>query len=121
MTLHWSSFWIGFAFFPALTFVVALLAAAVMTALATNRGTGGCVVCDEAFTCEPGEHTRIGIWLRTRRHRWFIATRREHREAWANSRWNPYRAPGVPSDIGAAALRREKPNALRQFGQFLRY
>ena len=110
MTLEWGSFWVGFIAMPISTIVVIALYALVARALSKSHGAGDCRVCDRAFTSEIGEHTRIGIWFRTRKHNWFVAAQKWHRDAWARNRWNPYRLPGYPDDNGTAARRRPKPH-----------
>ena len=109
---HWPSFWIGVAAVPVTAIIVAVVLAVFLRATDKNIGAGGCLVCDEAFVCDTGDYTRLGIWLRSRRHNWFIRNRKWHRDAWARHRWNPYRLPGYPEDEGQAASRRPKPNIL---------
>jgi hypothetical protein len=108
----WFSFIVGAVAAPVALAACLVVGALVQRLTSTNHGSSSCLVCDERFTCEPGIHTRIGIWLRTRRHDWFTATRREHREAWAHNRWNPFRVPGAGDDGGVAAIRRAMPNPL---------
>lgn len=114
MTIDWGSFWIGFAAAPVMSAL--LLAATMLLLRATdkNLGKGGCAVCDQGFTCEIGEYTRFGIWVRSRRHNWVIWNQKWHRDEWAKNRWNPYRLPGYPADTGAAAERRPKPHIIRR-------
>lgn len=116
----WGSFWAGFVAFPLAVLAIGLLIAAFLRAIDKNLGKGDCVVCDQAFTCDIGDYTRLGIWFRSRRHNWFIRNRKWHRDAWANHRWNPYRLPGVAdSDSRGVVARRPKPHVLRRAWWFV--
>lgn len=110
--IEWGSFWTGVAAVPVTVAAVAAVGALLYRTFDKNLGLGGCHVCDQGFECEPGQYTRLGIWVRSRRHNWFICSQRWHRDAWARNRWNPYRLPGYPEDTAQAALRRRKPNVL---------
>lgn len=110
--MDWPSFWAGVVTTPLVAVLVAVVVLALARALSTNLGLGGCHVCDQGFTCEIGDYTRLGIWLRSRKHQWIIRNQRWHREAWARNRWNPYRLPGYPEDTASAAARRPKPSVL---------
>jgi len=112
MNLDWPSFLIGVVTLPALLIVSVVLATVIRRLASKNLAVHGCLVCDDGFVCENGEYTRLGIWLRSRRHNWILRNRRAHRDAWARHRWNPYRLPGYPEGNGQAALRRPKPNIL---------
>lgn len=114
MTVDSGSFWLGFIAAPGALLIAALLAALILRMAGKNIGKGGCQVCDHGFTCNIGEYTRLGVWVRSRRHNWIISSRKWHREAWARNRWNPYRLPGYPQDSGTAAVRRPKPHILRR-------
>lgn len=121
MSFDWPSFWVGFIAMPVGVALVAGVVAIVLRALDKNIGGGGCVVCDQAFSYEIGEHTRISIWFRSRRHSWFIRPQKWHRDAWVRHRWNPFRLPGYPKDNSQAAIRRPKPNiAVRSFWAIFR-
>lgn len=119
MTFDWSSYLLGLVTLPAVALFAGSALALLFRALDKNLGIGACFVCDEGFTCEIGDYTRLGIWFRSRRHNWFVRSRRWHRDAWAANRWNPYRAPGVADDGRSAALRRPKPNVLRRAWWFV--
>ena len=120
MDFSWGSFWIGFVAFPLLFAAGWALLALILHGLDKNLGKGGCQVCDQGFTCEIGDYTRLGIWLRSRRHNWVIWSQKWHRDAWARNRWNPYRLPGLyDDDKSVAALRRPKPNILRRAWWFV--
>lgn len=112
MTIDWPSYWAGIITVPLAAAAIALLLYAASRAFSTNLGLDGCHVCDQGFSCEVGDYTRLGIWFRSRRHQWFIRNQKWHRDAWARNRWNPYRLPGYPQDTATAAPRRKNPNAL---------
>ena len=115
MTFDLPSLWIGFVAFPLTFAVCAAVLTLILRATDKNLGIGDCAVCEQGFSCDIGEYTRLGIWFRSRRHNWFIRNQKWHRDAWAQNRWNPYRAPGVADDDGGtAALRRKRPHILRR-------
>lgn len=112
MVIHWASFGAGIIAAPLALFFIIMVGSLALRAFSKNRGLGSCQVCSKSFTCEPGEYTRIGIWLRNRWHNWVIWNQKWHRDKWARNRWNPHRLPGYPVDNGAAATRRSRPPLL---------
>ncbi|SDH32532.1 hypothetical protein [Microbacterium sp. 77mftsu3.1] len=114
MTVEWGSFWLGVVAVPVSFVVGGLILAAIYRALDRNYGVGGCAVCDQGFSCSPGEYTRLSIWIRKRRHNWVVSNQKWHRDAWARCRWNPFRLDGYPEDGGQAATRRPKPSIFRR-------
>ena len=112
MISDWPSYWAGIITVPVVVVVGFVLLLAGARAFDKNIGLDGCLVCDEGFTCEIGDHTRLSIWFRSRRHQWFIRNQKWHRDAWSRNRWNPYRLPGLFDDGSSARSRRPKPNIL---------
>lgn len=112
MISDWPSYWAGIATIPVLVGTLWLLLHMTIRALSKNHGSDGCIICDEGFKYKIGDHTRIGVWFRSRHHNWFIRNQKWHRDAWARSRWNPFRLPGLFDDGSSAAVRRKKPNIL---------
>lgn len=110
MNIEWASLWLGVAATPVAAVLITAIVLACSRLLSKNGGVGVCPVCDRGFTCDIGDYTRLGIWIRSRKHNWFLRNRKSHRDAWARNRWNPYRLPGYPEDNGMAAERRPKPN-----------
>lgn len=111
--VEWGSFWLGVAAVPVVGAIAVVLGAAVLRAINKNLGIGACLVCDEGFACDIGDYTRLGIWLRSRKHQWVLRNKRAHRDAWARHRWNPYRLPGYfDDDSTQAAVRRPRPNLI---------